>query len=185
MLLDIYKDSFEFSNTFMNAMWDLINFSQKEIGYNPMYQDILSALIVSGLTSFTLASDSELNKYQGSGFDTLIEMMHQLSDDIYETWTKSCSKLPPKELIVMSLINLAGKLSSEEEYIFAPASMMRNVMNLNMMTEDECDCEECTGDCDCHKDENTNGSNEEPKICKPAAYNSSQNNEDMKNMLKD
>jgi hypothetical protein len=153
------QDSFQFSTNFNNMMWNLINFSQTEIGYAPKYEDIISSIVVSGLSSFTLAKDSELSKYQGDGFDTLIEMMHQLSDDIYNTWKASCTSLPCKELIVMSLINLAGKLSNKEGYIFAPADMMAQLMNLDLSKSEDCDCENCSGDCSCHEVENENGSN--------------------------
>lgn len=180
-----FEDSFQFSNNFNSMMWDMIHFAQTDIGYDPGYQDVLSALTVSGLTSFTLASDSELSKYQGNNFDTLVEMMHQVSQDIYDTWTNSCTELPPKELIVMSLINLAGKISAEEGFIFAPASIMSQIMGFEFLSDKACECEECSGECSCHEDENTNGSNEESKICKPVAYNPSQNNEDMKDLLKD
>lgn len=179
------QDSFQFSSNFNNMMWDLINFSQTEVEYNPKFEDILASIVTSGLTSFTLMNDSELSKYQGNAFDTLVEMMHQVSQDIYDTWTDSCTSLPPKELIIMSLINLAGKLSCEEGYEFAPASMIAQIMDIEFISDNHCDCEECSGECSCHADENTNGSNEEPKICKPVAYEPSQNNEDMKDLLKD
>ena len=159
-----------FQNNMLDMVVNLIDYAQRHIKYQPVVADVLSATAAMLMSSGFANKGSYLSKYSNHNDDVEIvtEMCDQIGNDIYDTWKESCETLPDAELIILSLIHLACKISLMNDMKIASAIDIAKDMGIELDTVDE----------------NENGSNEEEKakVIKPIAYNA---DEDMRDLLKD
>ena len=151
---------------------NLINFSQEEVGYNPMLKDLLIPINVLFISSSMLNEKSSLSKYNKDNTCMLLEMGEQIADDIYDTWKSSCTTSPDPELIIIGLLRLISRIACENNICFTKAEDIAKDLGLEVKD----DLEE-------------NGSNKpcDSNICKPNVYNHTPSSEDkeMRDLLKD
>lgn len=159
-----------FQNNMLDMVVNLIDYAQRRIKYQPVVADVLSATAVMLMSSGFANEGSYLSKYNNRNDDIEIvtEMCDQIGNDIYDTWKESCETLPDAEIIVLSLLHLACKISLQNDMKLASAIEMAKDMGIELDTVDE----------------NENGSNEDEKakVIKPIVYNP---DEDMRDLLKD
>ena len=167
------EDCIHFQRSWLSSSIDLINFAQTEVEYSPQVVDLLSAMIILFTVSGTLSENGALSKYTINDGPMLTEMCGEIADDIYNTWAASCTSLPDPELIMLSLIQLACKIAHENCFTFSNGMALADALNIDL-----CSCEDCNEDA-----EESNGSNEQSKVCKPIVHPAK--DADMRDLLKE
>lgn len=165
-----------FSKNLTQSTISLIDYTRKNINFNPKLEDVLSACAVLVIISGMFSNNSGLSKYTPNDFDIVSQIITQIQEDIYDTWKASCESLPDPELIVASLLQLATRIAIENKLELSDMRSVSDAMNIPLFSdEDEED------------DDTENGSNEsyKPRVVKPTTYNHSSDDEDMRDLLKD
>ena len=152
-----------FGQTCISGICDVINFAQKEIKYNPKLEDFLVHANLLLITSSVCEKTNGFQNYTMDDMNTIMEMIHQIGEDIYSTWENSCDTLPEPALIINALIFLACKIASESNIKFANADKISEALGFPI-----------------NEDDNINGSNTDND------FNSYDKNEDkeMRDLLK-
>jgi len=175
------EDNIQFERNFMDITINLIDFAQNGVPYNPQLHDMYSAVVVLTVISMINSENGALTKYNNGDGPMVSEMATHIADDIYNTWKASCTSPVDTELVVLGLLQLAAKLSFEEGFTFAKSQDLADAIGLELSHEFERVNEEEIDEAS--EPSNTNGSNEEAKICKPITHDPS--DENMRNLLKD
>lgn len=168
-------DSVHFERTWIDYTLNLINYAQKQTGFQPGLHDVYSACFILTCLSCIHTPNGAMSKYDPTDAGILTETTSMIAKDIYDTWAKSCETLPEPEFIIAALINLAGKIAFENKIKFSNAADM--AANVGLTLDDYED-----------DDEDENGSNDTCdacgcNVCQPATYNAT--DKDMRDFLKE
>lgn len=175
------EDNIQFERNFMDIVINLIDFAQSAVPYEPQLHDAYSAMVVLTVISMINSENSALAKYNNTDGPMVSEMATHIADDIYNTWSASCTSPVDTELVILGLLQLAAKLAFEKDYKFAKAQDMADAIGVDLsgeferVGEDEID--------EASEQDTANGSNTEAKICQPIIHDPS--DENMRDLLKD
>lgn len=160
----------QFSKNYLKDSLGFLKFVQDEIGYNFTVCDLISSNHVIITVSSILSGKGELSKYEPSDISTILSMCNDISTDIYDTWKASCTSLPDPELIVSSLLFLAGKIAYENDLVVSNVNDIADVLNTSLDDDEDCSEEE-------------NGSNEQENVCQSKTHSSE--DKEMRDLLKE
>lgn len=145
----------QFEQHLIEFTLNLINYSQQVVKCNTEIVDLLSSDIALITSSNIANKDGALSKYTRDDVATIIEIYSQIADDIYNTWSASCTTLPAPELIIGGLLQLTTRIAAENNITFSKAEDIADVLGVDL---DELD-----------KD-TENGSNEPCEVCQPILH---------------
>lgn len=162
-------DAMGFQKTLLSLVADLVKFAKTERNYDVSLGDIITSFLGVSLMSLIHMDGSGLSKYAATDAPTLSEMFDSVGEDIFNTWSASCSQLPDKGMIIMGLLHLVTRLIVEEKVPLSPQVV-------EMFSEDVI----------CDEDDD-NGHDSTLNICKPNTYSAESNAEDkeMRDLLKE
>lgn len=161
----------QFEHYWLEETLNLIYHAQTKVKYNPKLLDLLSACTVLFYLSGISSNNGALSKYTPDNIGMVSEICNQIGNDIYDTWKASCTSMPEPELIICSLLHLARDIANKNNIEFANAKTIANLLGITF--EDDDDIE--------------NGSNKtsDCNICQPATYNPTDEDREMRDLLKD
>lgn len=192
IMLNVFKDKLfpnylTFQEHLIELIFNLTKLCEEEMEYRPELANLISVASILSAISLTQGEDTFMKMFSKSSPETIIEMVEQVGDDIYDTWKASCDTELNEELVFLGLLQLATKIAKKNNYSLIDSKNMSESMGLNC--NDNCDnCEGCDCCCDECDDESENGSNPLPNVARPVTHNSiskENENKEMKDLLKD
>lgn len=121
-----------FEHATIDTLVDVINFAQNKVGYNPGLMELIMPVLVVSSISSICSDNEEVNKYKDAGAHALIEICDQIGNDIYETWKDTCEEEMDDNLVILSLLQLACKLSAKADIKITSAETIAKTLNLKL-----------------------------------------------------
>lgn len=166
----------QFENTFITLLCDLIKFGREEENYDAKLTDLIIG--VQAFTYITLkhADGNPFGQFTNADVSTIHTLEEQIGEDIYNTWKSSCTSEPNPGLVIMGLLHIASKIAQSMNVSFPSSDTLDAIFNgiTNMGNDGEAAVTE-----------NADGSNEPVKVCKPATYDATNEDKEMRDLLKD
>lgn len=132
-----FGDRQQFERATIDTILDIVNYSQNKIGYNPGLLDIIMPILVVSSISAICSDNEEVNKYKDAGSQALIQVCEQIGSDIYDTWKETCEEELDTNLVILSLLQLACRLSAEAGIQFTPAETIAKTLNVKIDNFDD------------------------------------------------
>lgn len=176
---DIPSDHICFQTHCMAVLLKVLDFSQKQVGYNASLSDV--AILFHILTVETMRTTPELQDGMTKSRDTttLMSMAHVIAEDIMTTWRASLKNEPSKGMVILALATaLLNEIfiyenDNERSLELPPADYLLKTIGICPDDKEEeshdcnCDCGNDERHCKCddeeyhYHDKAENGSNED------------------------
>lgn len=189
IILDMLQSSFsgsdrsQYCENTTGVICTITEFAQNKIKYRPSVVDLL--MVINMIINSSLMATEGLQSHNYlNNESTFLEICAQIGQDIYDTWKDSCTSEVAPEMIIPALLCLAAKIASENNIKLVDANIIAEALNIDMNVFSGIVSNHVVKE---SVDETENGSN---KIIQPHIYEQSENNheendEDMRNMLKE
>ena len=167
----MFEPPVQFERTMIGLLCELVEYGQVDQNFNARYVDVLAAMQAFLYVAMRLDEEhNPLGTLRDMDVDAMRTIETQISDDILNTWKASCTQEVSPALTLLGLLNAATMVAKDMDLELPNGHILNETMNPNFNMPE--------GD-----DEDTNGSNTPPNICKPATYNAE--DAEMRDLLKD
>ena len=172
------NDAFNFNQTLITILVDLIEFTQTDRGYKLSIGDLLATINLISTITCAFTEGSSLEKYQQLGPTAIHNMAKEMGQDIVDTWKNTCTEIPDDYMMLCALLEITQVYANKIHV--CDADVYKNILS-DVLCDFNVD--ECDENCHCESENGSNEESKQPNITKPNTHTPTDQN--MRDMLKD